>query len=133
VMCGQIPAQVDQRNSAIGHIKDGKLRALAIASDARLPELPDVPTVKESGIPELKDFTYSTSTGLYGPARMPPEVVKKLHDAMVKGLADPATLKRFADLTAIAQSSTPEELAAILDKEDKTAVPLIKKLGIKSE
>jgi tripartite-type tricarboxylate transporter receptor subunit TctC len=133
VMGGQIPAQVDQLNSSITHIKDGRLRALAVASDARLPELPDVPTIKESGIPELKDFTYSTSTGLYGPAHMPPEVLKKLHDAMVKVMADPATIKRFTDLTSILKSSTPEELAAILDREDKTAVPLIKKLGIKAE
>ena len=64
---------------------------------------------------------------------MPPEVLKKLHDAMVTVLTDPATIKRFADLTATAKPSTPEELAAMLDHEDKTAVPLIKKLGIKPE
>jgi tripartite-type tricarboxylate transporter receptor subunit TctC len=133
VIGNQVPAQVDQLNSSIGHIKSGKLRALAVASETRVPELPDVPTVKESGIPELKDFTYSTSTGLYGPANMPPAVLKKLHDSMVKVLADPVTIKRFADLTATAKSSTPEELAAILDKEDKTAVPVIKKIGIKPE
>jgi tripartite-type tricarboxylate transporter receptor subunit TctC len=133
VIAGQVPAQVDQVNSAIGYIKGGKLRPLAVTADKRLPELPDVPTVKEAGIPELKDFTYSTYTGLFGPAKMPPEVLKKLHDAMVKVLTDPATVKRFADLTAEAKPSTPEELAAMLDKEDKTAVPLIKKLGIKPE
>jgi tripartite-type tricarboxylate transporter receptor subunit TctC len=133
VIGGQVMGQVDQLNSAIGHIKAGKLRALAVTSDARVPELPDVPTVKETGIPELKDFTYNTITGLFGPAKMPPEVLKKLHEAMVKVLTDPATVKRFADLTATAKPSTPEELAAMFDHEDKTAVPLIKKLGIKSE
>jgi len=130
---GQINAQVDQVNSAIGHIRGGKLRPIAVTSEARMPELPDVPTVKESGIPELKDFTYSTYTGLFGPAKMPPEVLKKLHAAMVTVLTDPVTIKRFADLTATARPSTPEELAAMLDHEDKTAVPLIKKLGIKPE
>jgi tripartite-type tricarboxylate transporter receptor subunit TctC len=98
-----------------------------------VPELPDVPTVKESGVPELKDFSYNTITGLFGPAKMPPEILKKLHDAMVKTLTDPATVKRFADLTATAKPSTPEELAAMFDHEDRTAVPLIRKLGIKSE
>jgi tripartite-type tricarboxylate transporter receptor subunit TctC len=133
VIGGQVMGQIDQLNSAIGHIKGGKLRALAVTSDARVPELPDVPTVKESGVPELKDFTYNTITGLFGPAKMPPEVLKKLNDAMAKVLTDPATVKRFADLTATARPSTPAELAAMFDHEDKTAVPLIKKLGIKSE
>jgi tripartite-type tricarboxylate transporter receptor subunit TctC len=133
VIAGQVQVQVDQVNSALGHIKAGKLRAIAISSDKRLPELPDVPTMKESGIKELSDFTYSTYTGLFGPAKMPTEVLAKLHAAMVKVLTDPATIKRFADLTAEAKPSTPRELAAMLDKEDRTVVPLIKKLGIKPE
>ena len=133
VVAGQVPVQVDQLNSAIGHIKAGKLRALAVTSDKRVPELPDVPTVKESGIAGLGDFTYSTYTGLFAPAKLPPEVLAKLHDAMVKVLTDPATLKRFADLTAEARPSTPQELAGMLDKEDKLVVPMIKKLGIKAE
>ena len=133
VVAGQVPVQVDQLNSAIGHIKAGKLRALAVTSDKRVPELPDVPTVKESGIAGLGDFTYSTYTGLFAPAKLPPEMLAKLHDAMVKVLTDPATLKRFADLTAEARPSTPQELADMLDKEDKLVVPMIKKLGIKAE
>jgi tripartite-type tricarboxylate transporter receptor subunit TctC len=133
VIAGQVPAQVDQVNSALGHIRAGKLRAIAVTADKRMPELPDVPTFKESGIPELKDFTYSTFTGLFGPAKLPPEVLKKLNAAMVKVLTDPATVKKFADLTAEAKPSTPEELRAMLDVEDRTAVPLIRKLGIKPE
>jgi tripartite-type tricarboxylate transporter receptor subunit TctC len=133
VTSGQVQAQVDQLNASLGYIKGGKLRALAVSSEQRVPELPDVPTIKEAGIPELADFTYVTYTGLYGPAKMPPEVLKKLHDAMVKVTSDPATIKRFADLTAQTKSSTPEELAAMLDKEEKLVVPLIKKLGLKAE
>ena len=133
VIAGQVPAQVDQVNSALPHIRGGKLRALAVTSDKRMPELPDVPTVKESGIKGLEDFTYATFTGLFGPAKMPADVVKKLNEAMVKILSDSATVKRFADLTAEARPSTPEELMAMLDKEDKVVVPLIKKLGIKAE
>ena len=55
----------------------------------------------------------------------------KLNAAMVKALGDPAVIKRFADLTAETRSSTPQELAAMLAKEEATIVPLIKKLGIK--
>ncbi|HYD07390.1 MAG TPA: tripartite tricarboxylate transporter substrate binding protein [Reyranella sp.] len=133
VIAGQVPAQVDQVNSALPHIKAGKLRALAVTADKRLPELPDVPTVKELGLKGLEDFTYSTYTGLFGPAKMPPAVLKKLNEAMVKVVTDPVVVKKFADLTAQARPSTPEQLAAMLDKEDKLVVPLIKKLGIKAE
>jgi tripartite-type tricarboxylate transporter receptor subunit TctC len=130
---GQVPVQVDQLNASISHIKSGRLRALAVSSEQRSPDLPNVPTIKESGIPELADFTYVTYTGLYGPAKLPPDVLKKLHDAMVKVTSDPVTIKRFSDLSAQTKGSTPEELRAMLDKEDRTVVPLIKKLGIKAQ
>ena len=64
---------------------------------------------------------------------LPPEILAKLNAAMVTTLADPAVIKKFADLTAETKSSTPQELAAMLDKEEKLVVPLIKKLGIKAE
>ena len=133
VMAGQVPAQVDQVNAALGNIRSGKLRAIAVSSDKRVPQLPDVPTMKESGVKGLEDFTFSTFTGLFGPAKMPPELVAKLNEAMVKVLKDPAVVQRFADLTAEAYPTTPQETAAMFDAEDKKVVPLIKKLGIKPE
>jgi len=133
VIAGQVPAQIDQLNASIGHIRGGKLRPLAVTSDKRVPELPDVPTVRELGIKGLEDFGYATYTGLFGPAKMPPAVLNKLHDAMVKVLTDPVVIKKFADLTAAARPSTPEELAAVFEKEDRVVLPLIKKLGIKVE
>jgi tripartite-type tricarboxylate transporter receptor subunit TctC len=133
LIAGQVPAQVDQVNAAIGHIKAGKMRAIAVSSDKRVPQLPDVPTMKESGVKGLENFTFSTYTGLFAPAKLPPEILAKLNAAMVATLADPAVIKKFADLTAETKSSTPQELAAMLDKEEKLVVPLIKKLGIKAE
>lgn len=133
VMAGQVPAQVDQLNAAIGNIKSGKLRAIAVTSDKRVPQLPDVPTFKESGVKGLENFTFATFTGLFGPAKMPPEVVAKINEAMVKVLKDPAVVQRFADLTAEAYPTTPQETAAMFDAEDKMVVPLIKKLQIKPE
>jgi tripartite-type tricarboxylate transporter receptor subunit TctC len=133
VISGQVPAQVDQLNAAITHIKSGKMRPIAVSSAKRVPQLPDVPTMQESGVKGLEDFTFSTFTGLYGPAKLPPEVLAKLNAAMVATLTDPIVVKRFADLTAEARPSTPQELAAMLAKEDSRVVPLIKKLGIKLE
>ena len=133
VMAGQVPAQVDQLNAAIGNIKAGKLRAIAVSSDKRVPQLPDVPTMKESGVKGLENFTFATFTGLFGPAKMPPDVVAKINEAMVKVLKDPAVVQRFADLTAEAYPTTPQETAAMFDAEDKMVVPLIQKLKIKPE
>ena len=133
VIAGQVQAQLDQVNSVIGYIKGGSVRALAVSSDRRLAELPDVPTMQESGIAGLSGFTFAAFTGLYGPARMPPAVLARLHDAMMTVLTDPVVIKRFTDLTAEAQPSTPEELAAQLEKEDRTVAPLIKRLGITAE
>ena len=133
VMAGQVPAQVDQLNAAIGNIKSGKLRAIAVSSDQRMPQLPDVPTMKESGVKGLENFTFATFTGLFGPAKMPPDVVAKINEAMVKVLKDPAVIARFAELAAEAYPTTPQETAAMFEAEDRTVVPLIKKLQIKPE
>ena len=92
VIAGQVPAQVDQVNSSLGHIRAGKLRALAVTSDKRVPELPDVPTFKESAIPELKDFTYSTFTGLFGPATTMFLLDPAGNALELKAMADPAKL-----------------------------------------
>src|SRR4051812_10214896 len=132
-IAGQVPAHVNQVNAVLGYVRGGKLRAIAVTSDKRVPQLPDVPTMMESGIKGLDNFTYSTFTGLFAPAKIPPDVLAKLHSAMVKVLADPGVIERFAELSAETKASTPQELAAMLAKEEATVVPLIKKLGIKPE
>jgi tripartite-type tricarboxylate transporter receptor subunit TctC len=132
-IAGQVPAHINQVNAVLGYIKAGKLRALAVTADRRVPQLPDVPTMKESGIPGLETFTYTTYTGLFGPAKMPPDVLARLNAAMVKVLVDPGVAGRFAELAAETRASSPQELADMLDKEEKLVVPLIKKLGIKAE
>jgi tripartite-type tricarboxylate transporter receptor subunit TctC len=133
VISGQIPAQIDQLSTALGHIRAGKLRPLAVTSERRMPQLPDVPTVKELRIKGLEDFSYSTFTGLFGPAGMSEEVLSKLHEGMVRALADPITVDRLTELGEEIKPSTPEELAAMLDREDKVVVPLLKRLGIRAE
>lgn len=132
-IAGQVPAHINQVNAVLGYIKAGKLRPLAVTSDKRVPQLPGVPTMMESGIKGLESFTYSTFTGLFGPARMPPEVLAKLHAAMVKVLADPTVVGRFAELSAETRACSPQELADMFDREEKLVVPLIKRLGIKPE
>jgi tripartite-type tricarboxylate transporter receptor subunit TctC len=133
VIGGQVPAQVDQLNSAIGHIKAGKLRAIAVTSLNRVPQLPDVPTMAESGVPGLEHFEAITFTGLFAPAKLPADILAKLNAAVVLLVKDPEVIKRFDELTVTPVSSTPQEFATMLDKEEQTMVPLIKEIGIKLE
>lgn len=132
-IAGQVPAHINQVNAVLGYIQGGKLRAIGVTSEKRVPQLPDVPTMKESGIKGLENFTYTTFTGILAPAKIPPDVLAKLNAAMLKVLSDPAVIARFAELGAETRASTPEELRAMLDKEERAVVPLIKKLGIKPE
>jgi tripartite-type tricarboxylate transporter receptor subunit TctC len=133
VIAGQVPAQVDQLNSAIGHIKAGKLRAIAVTSLKRVPQLPDVPTMAETGVAGLENFEAITFTGLFAPAKIPADVLAKLNAAVTQLVKDPEVVTRFDELTATPASSTPQEYAAMLDQEDRKMVPLIKELGIKVE
>jgi tripartite-type tricarboxylate transporter receptor subunit TctC len=133
VIGGQVPAQVDQLNSAIGHIKAGKLRAIAVTSLKRVPQLPDVPTMAETGVAGLENFEAITFTGLFAPAKIPADVLAKLNAAVTELVKDPEVVTRFGELTATPVASTPQEYAAMLDQEDRKMVPLIKELGIKME
>jgi len=133
VIAGQVPAQVDQLNSAIGHIKAGKLRAIAVTSLKRVPQLPDVPTMAETGVPGLENFEAITFTGLFAPAKIPAEVLAKLNAAVAQVVKDPEVVARFDELTVTPVANTPQEYSAMLDQEEQRVVPLIKELGIKME
>jgi len=80
----QVETMVDQLSASIGHIREGRFRALAVTSKARSPQLPNVPTLQELGV---KDFEVGTFTGIFGPAGMPAAVVARLHAAMRKALS----------------------------------------------
>jgi tripartite-type tricarboxylate transporter receptor subunit TctC len=86
---GHINAVSVSPPEGIAHLKAGKLRIIALFSDKRMADFPDVPTVREQGI----DFTMGQWRGLGAPKGTPPEVIKILHDAFRKGMEDPAFVK----------------------------------------
>lgn len=105
VMAGRVEVGVDNLPSAIGHIRDGRLRALAVTTATRSAALPDVPTTAEEGLPGVE------ATGWFGvqaPARTPKPIVAKLGgeiDAIVK---DPVTWTKLADLGGMKPDLTPD-------------------------
>ena len=115
LLAGQIDAVIDQVPASIGHVRGGRLRAIVVTTARRAGQLPDVPTLQETG---LKDFASTTPIVLMTPAGTPPEIVKKLNDAVANSLAEPAVKGKLNDLGAETESLTPQQLSAFLQKED---------------
>ncbi len=114
LMADQFSFMIDNLPSSMAQIKGGRLRALAITSDTRSPELPDVPTMAEAGI---KDMNVTAWFGLVAPAGTPMPVVEKIQQATRKALAAPDIQKRFREMGGQAGGNTPAEFAAFIDTE----------------
>ncbi len=95
----------------IPHIKSGKLRGLAVTPGVRTSSLPQLPTMKEAGLPE---FELAGWAGLFAPARTPKAVVSKLHQQSVKVVKMPDIRTRMLAMGAEPTGTTPEELAALM-------------------
>jgi tripartite-type tricarboxylate transporter receptor subunit TctC len=127
---GRVDVMFNNMGAVLPHIQGGKLRALGTTSLKRARELPDVPTIDESGVP---GFDVTGWYAFFAPAKTPPEIVAKLHADTVKALADPVIRQRLDNLGVGVIGSSPEELRAFLKREmDKWGV-IIKEAGIKAE
>ena len=115
---------------ALGNIKAGTLRGLAIGSANRTSLLPDLPTLAESGVP---GFEVGLRYGLVAPAGTPPAVVARLNKELNAALSTEDVKNRLATEGAESLPGTPEAYAADIDKEEKKWGGLVKKLGLKVE
>jgi tripartite-type tricarboxylate transporter receptor subunit TctC len=112
------------------HIRDGKVRPLATTSATRYPDLPDVPTMAESGFPQLE---LNAWTGILAPAGTPASVIGKLNAAVNDGLRSAELQKSFAGMSFDTKVMSPAEFAAFFAAEAKRWPPIIKAAGIKPE
>jgi tripartite-type tricarboxylate transporter receptor subunit TctC len=106
---GQIQLSFDTTSSAMSFIKAQKIKVLAVMTPKRAAELPDVPTLAESGVPNVE---MSTWYGLFGPANLPRDITAKLHAETMKVLAMPDVRKRLEALAGEAGAMTSAEFAA---------------------
>jgi tripartite-type tricarboxylate transporter receptor subunit TctC len=114
---GQVDYMCDQIVNLVPQIQAGTVRAYAVALAKRSPALPDVPTTLEAGLPE---FQVSAWNALFAPRGTPPEIVRKLHDALARALKDEATRKRLLDLggdLSHEAAQTPEGLQRLVESE----------------
>jgi tripartite-type tricarboxylate transporter receptor subunit TctC len=109
LLAGHIEVLVDNLPPSMPHIQSGKLRALAVTSPARLPPLPEVPTMIEHG---YRGFDLQGWFAVFGPAAMPPALVSRIHADVAAALAQPDLRKHLAGQGIDTQSSTPSELGA---------------------
>lgn len=117
-------------SSALPLIKDGKLQALAVSTAARSPALPDVPTTVEAGVP-ASDYTFWV--GMIAPAATPPAVVKRLHDEVLKALAQPDVKERMTKLGADAFTLSPDAFNAYIKLEMDSAAQIAKAANLKAQ
>jgi len=128
LMSGEIQFLFDSTLTAIGHIRGGRARGLAIASSARTPQLPDVPTFAESG---YAGFEAGVTHGLLLPAKTPPARVAALSKLVNEAMNDPAYRKQMSDLGAQVIGGTPEQFHAHLLKERKMWAEVIRREKIR--
>jgi tripartite-type tricarboxylate transporter receptor subunit TctC len=114
----------------LNHIRSGRLRALAVASDKRFPLLPDVPTVAEAGLPGYEATVW---WGLAAPAKTPRDIVQKLNAETNKALADPAIAKKLGELGVVVTPGTPEQFGAYINAQTDLWSGVIKSGRIQPE
>jgi tripartite-type tricarboxylate transporter receptor subunit TctC len=111
---GQVQVAISDPPPAMGFIKEGKLRALAVTTAKRSSALPEVPTLAEAGVP---GFEFTSWWGVFGPAGLPADVTRRINKAIVDSLQYPDVRKALASFAAEPVGSTPQDFAATVKRE----------------
>ena len=130
VLGGQVQVGITALPTALSNIAAGKLRALAVTSEARASALPDVPTFAEAGFPGLES---DQLIGLLAPAGTPRALISRLHAESVKVIGTPEARKKLSDLGFVVVGSTPDEFAKQIASQSAKWGKVVKDAGIKAE
>jgi tripartite-type tricarboxylate transporter receptor subunit TctC len=106
LLAGHAQASFQNLNAVLSHITSGKLKALAVTSDKRVPQLPQVPTMAEAGVKDVEVYSWQA---VAAPKGLPTEVKTKLHSALVASVNDPEVKKRLVDMGFEIVANTPEQ------------------------
>jgi len=130
LVAGQIAFLMDSIVSAQSHIRDGKIRALAVTGAKRSTSLPAVPTFTELGIPGME---FSNWFGVFAPAGTPPDIVQRLNRELNAVMRSPEVLERLERAGADAAGGTPEQFARVYRDEFESWKAVIQRANIKPE
>lgn len=134
LLSGQVDFTIDNLAAASANIRDGKLRALAVTTARRSAAMPELPTMAEAGASfGLAGFDVHTWFGLFGPARLTPEVTARLNKAFVDALGTAELKGRMATLMAEPAPTTPEQFAAFVKAELLKYESVVKRTGARAD
>ncbi len=128
LLAGQVDIMFDNLPSVMQHVKAGKLRPIAVTSDKRPAELPEVPTIAEAGVP---GYSATSWFGLFTHRKTPPEVVQRLSAAVTKLLAQPDIARQMAEQGAAAHPETPTQFESFIQAEVRKWGEVVKASGAK--
>jgi tripartite-type tricarboxylate transporter receptor subunit TctC len=126
---GRVDLLFDNLPGSLPSVRAGQVRPVAVTARARIPELPDVPTMAEV----LPGYEITSWTAMIGPAAMAADLVAKINALTAKALADPWLKGRYGDLGAKPWPTSPAEIKAFRDSEEARLLPIMKAAGIKPE
>ncbi|WP_417223452.1 Bug family tripartite tricarboxylate transporter substrate binding protein [Achromobacter spanius] len=127
---GQIDMYLSSVPTLIGHIRNGKMRALAVTAAQRASDLPDVPTIAERGYPGFEAVTWF---GLAAPAGVPKEIVQRLNAEFNKALQTPDLSQKYQEQGARVLTSTPEDFAKLIHNDRIRWAKIVKDSGARVE
>jgi tripartite-type tricarboxylate transporter receptor subunit TctC len=130
VIAGEVMVYFAPLGVALPHLRSARLRPLGVTTLKRMPLVPDLPTVAESG---LKGYESGNWFGLLVPAKTPREIVLALHNASVAVLRNPAMIRRLNDMAYVPVGGTPEELAAHIRVEIERLGKIVRALNLAAE
>jgi tripartite-type tricarboxylate transporter receptor subunit TctC len=130
LLAGQIPLTFDSLIQGLPHIKEGKLKALAVLGEQRSPLLPDVPTVAESGLP---GFTLTNWFGMVAPAAVPPDILAKIAADARRALKSDDMVEKLRQMATEPVGNTPAEFAAVLRDDTAKWGRVVKEANIRAE
>jgi tripartite-type tricarboxylate transporter receptor subunit TctC len=127
---GQLDASFQNMGNVATQIRAGKLKALGVTSKSRMPQLPEVPTMAESGYPDLVVTSWQAAGA---PARTPREIIARLNEASVRALRSPEIRDRLTQIGFDVVASTPEEFGQFMKAEVDRWTSVVQRGGIKPD
>ncbi|MGG5817816.1 Bug family tripartite tricarboxylate transporter substrate binding protein [Falsiroseomonas sp. HW251] len=129
LVSGRIDLVIDNLPNIMAQIAGGQVRPVGMATERRVPQLPDLPTMREQGV----DFLFGTAFGLAAPAGTPDAIVARLASLTTEALREPAVGGRLTEQGAQPGGGTPADFAALIAREKATQAPIIRAANIRAE
>jgi tripartite-type tricarboxylate transporter receptor subunit TctC len=130
VIAGHVPVYFPNLSEALPYATSGALRLLAVSSETRVPQLPDLPTLSESGYPGFKALTWN---GLMAPAGTPRDIIEQIAKDVSRAVAAPALADRIAGFGVTPVGSSPEQFAAIMTADTAFWAQAVRIAGVQEK